>query len=58
MVFQRVVSSFKESTVASREQRDHRDALRRFGQYKLLFGLTNNMNGPAKHIYDAALSTL
>lgn len=57
-VFADVADCFKESMSQDLEGADKAEVIKRFSQYKLLFGLTNHMPEPVKSLYDAALDRI
>ena len=58
MVFRRVVDRLRECMTEPSEKQNPVDQQRRLGQFKLLFGLTDNMPDPAKQVYEAELDAL
>lgn len=54
-VFADVVNGFKETMSQNFGGKDKTEVMKKFSQYKLLFGLTDHMPEPAKSVYDAAL---
>lgn len=58
MVFRRVVNHLRECMMDLPGKQNPFDQQRTFGQFKLLFGLTDNMPDPAKQVYEAELSAL
>jgi hypothetical protein len=57
-VFVMVVERFNEAMRQLPGQADKAETIKRFSQYKLLFGLTERMPQPAKSLYDMALTRL
>ncbi|MXN80135.1 hypothetical protein GR157_36155 [Burkholderia sp. 4701] len=57
-VFVDVVDGFKEAMSQDLGGTDKAEVIKRFSQYKLLFGLAEHMPAPAKLVYQAALDRI
>lgn len=57
-IFVKVVGGFKQTMSQNLEDTAKTEAIKRFSQYKLLFGLANNLPEPAKSVYEAALDSI
>ena len=58
LFFFTIAARFKEVMSQEPEDRDKAQAIKRFTQFKLLFGLTQHMPEPARSLYDAFMTIL